>query len=187
MAPWQRWLLPGIIVAFFVALFALPRGAVAGMPLTYTQFVADVGAGTVRAVTIGPAGQVTGSLTSGQPFTTTIPVALGSNSLAGDLAAHHVQVTATAAAATSSSLASVLTGLLPLLLIGGLIYFVIRSARRPAGDRVHRRDQRPRRPPRCRPGSIAAMLGAGLARRRPSAGSAGHAIRAARSCPLALR
>ena len=30
MAPWQRWLLPGIIVAFFVALFALPRGAVAG-------------------------------------------------------------------------------------------------------------------------------------------------------------
>ena len=133
MAPWQRWLLPGIIVAFFVALFALPRGAVAGMPLTYTQFVADVGAGTVRAVTIGPAGQVTGSLTSGQPFTTTIPVALGSNSLAGDLAAHHVQVTATAAAATSSSLASVLTGLLPLLLIGGLIYFVIRGARRQAG------------------------------------------------------
>src|ERR1700677_1492564 len=31
------------------------------------------------------------------------------------------------------------------------------------------------------------MPGAGLARRRPSAGSAGHAIRAARSCPLALR
>jgi hypothetical protein len=53
--------------------------------------VADVGAGTVRAVTIGPAGQVAGSLTSGQPFTTTIPVALGGNGLAGDLAAHHVQ------------------------------------------------------------------------------------------------
>ena len=102
------------------------------MPLTYTQFVADVGAGTVRAVTIGPAGQVTGSLTSGQPFTTTIPVALGGNGLAGDLAAHHVQVTATAAA-TSSSLLSVLVGLLPLLLIGGLIYFVIRGARRQAG------------------------------------------------------
>jgi hypothetical protein len=69
----------------------LPRDAAAGMPLTYTQFVADVGAGTVRAVTIGPAGQVAGSLTSGQPFTTTIPVALGGNGLAGDLAAHHVQ------------------------------------------------------------------------------------------------
>ena len=101
------------------------------MPLSYTQFVADVGAGTVRAVTIGPAGQVTGSLAGGQPFTTTIPVALGGDGLAGDLAAHHVQVTATAA--TPSSPLSVLAGLLPLLLIGGLLYFVFRSARRHAG------------------------------------------------------
>jgi cell division protease FtsH len=130
-APWRRWLLPGIIAAFFVALLVLPRGAAAGMPLTYTQFLADVGAGTVSAVTISPAGQVTGSLTSGQPFTTTIPVALGGNGLAGDLASHHVQVTATAA--TSSSASSVLAGLLPLLLIGGLIFFVIRGARRQAG------------------------------------------------------
>ena len=75
-------------------LLALPRGAAPGTALTYTGFVADVGAGTVRAVTIGPAGQVTGTLAGGQPFTTTIPVALGGNGLAGDLAAHHVQVTA---------------------------------------------------------------------------------------------
>ena len=95
-APWRRWLLPAAIAAVFVALLALPRGAAPGLPLTYTRFVADVGAGTVRAVTIGPAGQVTGSLASGQPFTTTIPVALGGNGLAGDLAAHHVQVTAAA-------------------------------------------------------------------------------------------
>ena len=131
-APWRRWLFPGIIAAFFVTLFALPRGAAAGMPLTYTRFVADVGAGTVSAVTISPAGQVTGTLASGQPFTTTIPVALGGNGLAGDLAAHHVQVTATAAA-TSSSLLSVLVGLLPLLLIGGLIYFAFRTVRRQSG------------------------------------------------------
>ena len=131
-APWQRWLLPGVIAAFFVTLLVLPRGAAPGTPLTYTRFLADVGAGTVRAVTIGPAGQVTGTLAGGQPFTTTIPVALGGNGLAGDLAAHHVQVTATTAA-MSSSLLSVLAGLLPLLLIGGLIYFVIRSARRQAG------------------------------------------------------
>ncbi|HEV2255043.1 MAG TPA: ATP-dependent metallopeptidase FtsH/Yme1/Tma family protein, partial [Streptosporangiaceae bacterium] len=131
VAPWRRWLLPGIIAAFFVALFALPRGAAAGMPLTYTQFVADVGAGTVSAVTIGPAGQVAGTLAGGQPFTTTIPVALGGNGLAGDLAAHHVQVTATTAA--SSSALSVLVGLLPLLLIGGLIYLAVRGARQQAG------------------------------------------------------
>src|SRR5690242_9171481 len=125
-ASWRSWLVPGIIAAFFVTLLALPRGAAAGTPLTYTQFVADVGAGTVRAVTIGPAGQIAGSLTSGQPFTTTIPVALGANGLAGDLAAHHVQVTATASAA-SPSLLSVLAGLLPLLLIGGLLYLGIRK------------------------------------------------------------
>ena len=131
-APWRRWLPPGIIAAFFVALYVLPRGAAPGTPLTYTRFLADVGAGTVRAVTIGPAGQVTGSLTSGQPFTTTIPVALGGNGLAGDLAAHHVQVTA-AATAHVPPLLSALVGLLPLLLIGGLIYFVIRGARQQSG------------------------------------------------------
>ena len=42
-------------------------------------------------MTVGPAAQVTGSLAGGQPFTTTIPVALGGNGLAGQLAAHHIQ------------------------------------------------------------------------------------------------
>jgi len=116
-----------------VTLLVLPRGAAPGTPLTYTQFVADVGAGTVRAVTIGPQGQVTGSLTGGQPFTTAIPVALGGNGLARDLAVHHVQVTATTAATMSSSLLSVLIGLLPPLAIGGLLFVIIRSLRRPAG------------------------------------------------------
>ena len=128
-APWLRWLLPAAVAAGFVALLALPRGAAPGPALSYTKFLADVGAGTVRAVTIGPAGQVTGTLAGGHPFTTTIPVALGGNGLAGDLAAHHVQVTATAAA-TSSSLASVLIGLLPLLLFGGLIFLGIRGVSR---------------------------------------------------------
>jgi cell division protease FtsH len=131
-APWVRWLFPAALVAGFVALLALPDGAAPGTALSYTRFLADVGAGTVRAVTIGPAGQVTGSLASGQPFTTTIPVALGGNSLAGDLAAHHVQVTATAAP-MSSSLMSVLLGLLPVLLLAGLIFLGIRGVRRQGG------------------------------------------------------
>ncbi len=130
-APWRRWLLPAAVTASFVTLLALSSVASRGIPLTYTQFLADVGSGSVRAVTIGPSGQVTGSLTSGQPFTTTIPVALGGNGLAGDLAAHHVQVAATAAA--SSSLLSVLTGLLPVLFIAGLLFAGIRGARRQAG------------------------------------------------------
>jgi cell division protease FtsH len=133
-AQWRRWLFPAALAAGFLTLLTLPRGAAPGTALSYTRFLTDVGAGTVRAVTISPAGQVTGSLAGGQPFTTTIPVALGGNGLAADLAAHHVQVTATAA--MSTSLPSVLIGLLPLLLIGGLLYFVIRSARRQAAGGV---------------------------------------------------
>lgn len=139
-APWRRWLLPTAVAASFVALLALSGRASRGIPLSYTQFLADVGGGSVRAVTIGPSGQVTGSLTSGQPFSTTIPVALGGNGLAGDLAAHHVQVTATAAA--SSSLLSMLIGLLPVLFIAGLLYAGIRGARRQAAGGRHAADHR---------------------------------------------
>jgi len=130
-ASWRRWVFPAAIGAGLVTLLALPRGAAPGMVLSYTRFLADVSAGTVRAVTIGPAGQVTGSLAGGRPFTTTIPVALGGSGLAGDLAARHVQVTATAA--MSSSLLPVLAGLLPLLLFGGLLYLGIRKVPLPSG------------------------------------------------------
>ena len=130
-AGWRRWLFPVTVAAGLAGLLALSGGHPAGVPLTYTQFVADVGAGTVRAVTIGPAGQVSGSLAGGQPFTSTIPVALGGNTLARDLTAHHVQVTATTG--MSSPLLSVLLGLLPLLLIGGLLYIFVRTTRRHAG------------------------------------------------------
>ena len=129
-AQW-RWVFPAAIAAGLVTLLALPHGAAPAMALSYTKFLADVGAGTVRAVTIGPAGQVTGSLAGGHPFTTTIPVALSGNGLAGDLTAHHVQVTATAA--TSTSPLSVLTGLLPLLLFAGLIFVGIRAVSRRTG------------------------------------------------------
>ena len=130
-ASWRHWLLPAAIGTGFLALLALPRGAAPAMTLSYTRFLADVDAGTVRAVTIGPAGQVAGSLTSGQPFTTTIPVALGGNGLAGDLAAHHVQVAATAA--MPSSALPGLIGLLSLLLIGGLFYVAFRGFRQAGG------------------------------------------------------
>src|SRR4029077_7852961 len=94
-ALWRRGLFPGIIAAFFVVLLVLPRGAAPAMTLSYTRFVADVGAGMVGAVTIGPAWQGAGARFSGQPFASSIPVALGGSGLAGALAAHHVQVTAT--------------------------------------------------------------------------------------------
>ena len=92
---WLQWL-PLAGLAGILVLVALTPGAPSGMTLSYSQFLGDVGAGTVRAVTIGPVGQVTGRLVSGQPFTTTIPVALDDRSLPGQLTAHHVQVSAIA-------------------------------------------------------------------------------------------
>jgi cell division protease FtsH len=130
-ASWRRWLFPAAIAAGLVTLLALPRGAAPGTALSYTRFLADVSAGMVRGVTIGPAGQVTGSLAGGHPFTTTIPVALAGNGLAGDLTAHHVQIAATTA--TPSSALPVLIGLLPLLLIGGLFYSAFRGFRQAGG------------------------------------------------------
>ncbi|MBO0815008.1 MAG: ATP-dependent zinc metalloprotease FtsH [Actinobacteria bacterium] len=124
---WRQWLLPLSATAGVLGLLALLQSGPPGLPLSYSQFLADVGSGAVRAVTIGPAGQVTGILATGQPFTTTIPVALGDRTLAGQLAAHHVQVSATAA--TSSSLTPVLTGLLLLLLLGALFVAAVRHAR----------------------------------------------------------
>src|SRR5579859_2701083 len=129
---WRHWLLPLGAAAGIVALLVLSPGHPAGPSLSYSQFLNDVDAGSVRAVTINPAGQVTGSLATGQPFTTTIPVALGDRTLAAQLAAHHVQVTATAA--TTSSPLPALIGLLLLVMIGGLFYVGVRGARRETAD-----------------------------------------------------
>jgi cell division protease FtsH len=125
-AAWRRWLLPVGGTAILLALLSLPVRAAPGMVLSYSQFLAEVAHGGVRAVTIDPAGQVAGTLATGQPFSTTIPVALGDRRLAGLLAAHHVQVTATAGG--GSPLAG-LFGFLPLLLLGGLLFWAARRAR----------------------------------------------------------
>jgi cell division protease FtsH len=127
---WRQWLLPLGAAAGIVTLVALSGGAPPGMTLSYSRFLADVGVGSVRAVTIDPAGQVTGSLTTGRPFTTTIPVALDDRTLAGQLAVHHVQVTATAT--MPSSPVPLLIGLL-LVMIGGLFYIGVRGARQETG------------------------------------------------------
>jgi cell division protease FtsH len=130
--PRRQWLLPLGATAAILALLVLSQGSPPGPPLSYSRFLAEVGAGAVRAVTIGPAGQVAGTLATGQPFTTTIPVALDDRTLAGRLAAHHVQVSATAA--TSSSLVPVLVGLLLLLLLGALFVAAVRYARQQGTD-----------------------------------------------------
>src|SRR5690349_662923 len=130
-AGWRPWLLPLGGAAVVFALLAIFGPSSRPRTLNYTQFVADVDHGAVRTVSIGPAGQVSGTLDAGDRFTTGIPVALGDRTLAARLAAHHVQITATTNGASPSAL-SVLVGLLPLLLILALFVFGMRGVRRQA-------------------------------------------------------
>jgi cell division protease FtsH len=126
-AAWRRWVLLGS-TAVILTLLTLPRASQPGTVLSYSRFLTEIATGAVRAVTIDPAGQVTGSLANGRQFATAIPVALDDRSLAGRLAAHHVQVTGIPS--PSSSPLSALIGLFPLLLFGVLLFVMARSARR---------------------------------------------------------
>src|SRR5260221_5263204 len=76
-APWRRWLLLEAVSVRLITLLAVSSRVPRSMPLSYTQFVADVRAGTVRAVAIGPAGPVNGQLGGGQSFCSILPVEPG--------------------------------------------------------------------------------------------------------------
>jgi cell division protease FtsH len=131
LTQWRSWLVPLGVVAVIFTLLALSQPVAQKMTLSYTRFLADVDHGAVRAVAIGPDGQVSGNLVTGHRFVTGIPVALDDQTLAARLAAHHVEVSA-ATATQSSSLFSILLGFLPLLLIVGVGLLALRSARRKA-------------------------------------------------------
>jgi len=92
---WRHWLLPaGIIVALFLWIY-LPAVHTAGQTtLTYSQFLSDVGKGTVKTVTIAQSGGTsTGTLTNGTNYTVVIPPQAG-QSLLDTLQSKNVQTTA---------------------------------------------------------------------------------------------
>ncbi|MCK9899027.1 cell division protein FtsH [Parafrankia colletiae] len=127
MPGWRRFLIPlGALVT--VALLFGPA-LVAGQPdaLPYSEFVTRVDGGQVRSVTVDDQGGVEGTLTDGKDFTTRIPTALDTAALAGRLAAHKVEITATR---TGTSFLSVVLSFLPLLLLIGFFVWSGRMARR---------------------------------------------------------
>jgi cell division protease FtsH len=92
---WRHWLLPaGILVALFLWIY-LPAVHTAGQTtLTYSQFLTDVGKGTVKTVTIAQSGGTsTGTLTNGTKYTVVIPPQAG-QSLLDTLQSKNVQTTA---------------------------------------------------------------------------------------------
>ncbi|MEV4381997.1 ATP-dependent zinc metalloprotease FtsH [Streptosporangium sp. NPDC049644] len=123
---WRRWLLPiGMALIVLWLLVPLAFTGPAAASYSYTDFVTKVSTGQVKAVTIDDQGAVSGSLNNGTKFTTQIPTALDVGQLEPRLRAEHVQITATRA---DNSLSSILAGFLPLALFIGLIMWMGRQA-----------------------------------------------------------
>ncbi|MEW6470994.1 MAG: ATP-dependent zinc metalloprotease FtsH [Actinomycetota bacterium] len=76
--PWRAWLLPLGLALTAMLLFQPPvPGRAPATELAYTDFLARVDAGQVRAVEIDERGNITGQLQDGNRFATKVPVALG--------------------------------------------------------------------------------------------------------------
>ena len=94
---------------------------------TYSSFVSAVDANQVKTASVDPNGSVTGTLTSGENYTTQIPTALNTSGLTSTLQDHKVDVTGVG---PSSDAWAVALSFLPLLLFIGLFIWVGFAARR---------------------------------------------------------
>jgi ATP-dependent Zn protease len=90
-----------------------------------------VTADKVSTATISSTGLVTGKLDNGVAYTSQIPTALNDNAISPLLLTHRVQVTGTSS--SSSSVASLLFSLWPLLLLVGVFVWFARRGRKQLG------------------------------------------------------
>ncbi|GAA3045730.1 ATP-dependent zinc metalloprotease FtsH [Streptomyces glomeratus] len=130
-AGWQWWIMPLVWVVFLVVLMLVR--APSGTPpthLTYSDFTAKVGVGQVKTVDINDKGAVSGTLKNGTKFTTQLPTALGTGPLQQQLQSHHVQITASQSKSGGSPFTSVLSALLPVMLLIGVFWWIGRRAAR---------------------------------------------------------
>ena len=129
--PPPRWLTPlawGVLAVTVLALFLQrPSGSKKTASLSYSAWRTSVAANGVKTARINPSGRVTGQLTSGESYTSQIPTAVPDAGLAGDLAAHHVAVTATG---NQPSLLGVIGGLAPVLVLAAVWLWIGRRASR---------------------------------------------------------
>jgi cell division protease FtsH len=127
--PAPRWLHILWIVGAVVTLLLLfaPSSSVSTTSLSFTDWKKQVDANKVKTATIDQSGKVTGQLTNGHRYESRIPTALNDNTLAADLDAHNVTVKGSA---KSTSVWSIIGGLLPLLILVGLYFWISRRASR---------------------------------------------------------
>ncbi|MFD0888085.1 ATP-dependent metallopeptidase FtsH/Yme1/Tma family protein, partial [Streptosporangium algeriense] len=122
----RSWLLPiGMMALLAWLLVPLLFGGASPAPYSYSDLLARVDAGQVRAVSIDDRGSVAGTLKDGTKFTSQVPTAPNSGQLENRLRAKGVQTTATQ---SGGLLWSALIGFLPLLLLIGLFAWMGRQA-----------------------------------------------------------
>ena len=127
--PWRNWLLLAGLL-FSLVLFARPvmtTGSAPTRDFSFTDFVNQVVANHVRTAVFDPNGHVRGLLTSGTGYVSQVPTAVPDPQLAGQLAAHKVQVTGTNGAGVSAL--GVLLNLLPLLVFVGFFVWMGKRSR----------------------------------------------------------
>jgi cell division protease FtsH len=128
-SPWRHllWLLAALL---FVGLFfALPMtSSKPTVSLTYSKFLNDVAAHTVKSVTITPSGSTTGTFTSGSQFVTVIPPQAG-QALLTELQSDGVQISAqSSGTSVGAEILEWIILLLPFLIFGWLWYRMSKGA-----------------------------------------------------------
>jgi cell division protease FtsH len=130
---WRHWLLiAGVAVTLALLLIPGSGSGTKTTSLTFTQFSKDVTANLVRSAHITSSGAVSGVLTSGAHYSTTIPTALGDTSLTAQLQAHGVDISASAAS-SGVGVGTIVIDLLPLLLFVGFFIWISRRASKQMG------------------------------------------------------
>src|SRR6476660_4049321 len=125
--PPPRWLHTLWVVGLVLTLLLLfaPSSKSSTTSLTFSAWTTKVDANEVKTAVIDESGKVTGVLKDDKHYESRIPTALNDNTIAATLLRHHVTVTGTK---TSTSIWSVIGGLLPLFLLVGLYFWITRRA-----------------------------------------------------------
>ena len=128
---WRRWIWPAVLGLSVLGWTIWAPATSTAQTFTYTAFVNEVTTNKVATAAITNTGAVSGTLTGGAHYVSTIPTALNDNSLSSLLLAHKVQITGTLANGTSV-LGSLLS-FLPLLFLLGLFLWIRRSSSKQLG------------------------------------------------------
>ncbi len=130
---WRHWLLPvGLIVAFFLWLYLPGLHSTSQTTLTYTQFLKDVSAHTVKTITLAQSGGTsTGTLTNASNYSVVIPTQAG-QALLNTLQSDGVQITSSTSSTGFGT--ELLDWAITLLPFAVLVWFWLRLSRGAAGQ-----------------------------------------------------